>query len=908
MQAARRSTALLRHHLFPSASLLQPALVREYHGDPGPSTRSHRSQNDLRSTLVSASKTGQGASSSGRHLPRDLVNADRQTIDRILDIRPPSTFRIGRKGEQRGAALPLRLPNPSSGKARYDGERQDAYSTSIKLRKLIEKYTRAGYGVNKPLSDLQIQEAIQVVVGAPKDMVNAPVWNILLGFMGKQRRLNQMWSLYNDMKKRGIKPTTRTYSTMINAYSRISHSGDVSIEHELIPVKDLTHSRVTILFEQSQQHIKKCMTASSSLREDIGITPSSGTGIIPREPQDGLEDEINISPTNAYLKYLGRHGLWEDIYTTFLSMDTTGPLSPDTITYTTLFASLHHIHLVRSRQTKVDQKQINIGPISRGVWDQCYRQFSKTKGERDRSIDTDLFSHALRCLIKGRPEDQRFAIQLINDIWELPPPGQSKLASTSASTSHSITGNGIGTTIKQRPTVQSATSLIQGLSYTKQTVLAAHYTTLFLSIKEIQQSVDIHFLKSAISALSEIGDIGGIMGILDSYQPPTGVEGWDNQVYQYVLQGARWAGDFPNALKIFKRATQIGDIVEDTSPADKSLPEKGYEWVTPNGSMVDSRGIRWIRPKPIKPDINILSILLKISVGANNEAIKKVLNLINHFGGVRLFVIRPTPARPEKFHEARSQTEGKGTVLLVESTPQSLDINDKKSGVILGKMVDFARNIISAIERLHGSAADEYREMREGMQRVVRVWGGEVGKDRKGGGEGEYSDRREENESEWEDVEEFASDRRLYARRERDIEFRRNDQNGQGFIKRDRQASGSVRRKYDEASVIERSERDETGFSMRYTDKNEANQSVKKHGDDKGFRREDRPFGRRTDTGQRGRDGNDRFVSERRYDRSEPKSLDRDRDDRRVRRDRYGDAKPSELGKQPKKIGFGLKK
>ncbi|WVQ62125.1 uncharacterized protein L199_000263 [Kwoniella botswanensis] len=907
MLAARRSGNLLRSQATSAPCVRSALLAREYHGDPGPSTRSNRNQQELRSAIVSASKTGQQVSSSGRHLPKKLVNADRQILDGIFDynqykFKSPKAFRVGAKVQQKDVSLPLRLPDTRFSKTSYGhgggrGGEEDAYSTSMKLRKLIEKHEKNSNGSKKGLTDLQIEEAVQIVISAPKNMVNTPVWNILLGFVGKQRRLNWMWSLYNDMKKRGIKPTTRTYSTMINAYSRISHSGDISAEYELIPVKELTHSRVTILFEQSQQHIKKCMNASALLQEDLGITHSTSVpsgSQVKKEDQsvnNEFEDEINTSPTNAYLKYLGRHGLWEEMYQTFLSMDTTGPLSPDSITYTTLFASLHHIHLVRGRQKSADpsivHKLIDIGPVSRGIWDQCQRQFAKTKGERDRSIDNELFSHALRCLIKGRPEDHRFAISLVDEIWGLPPPGQSKLASTSTSTS-------TGSTPRLNPTVQSATALIQGLLRSKQTVLASHYTTLLLSRKDIQTSVDLYFLKSAINALSETGDIGGILGILESYQPPTGSEGWDISTYSSALQGARWAGDFPNALKIFKRATQISDDVENTSPADKSLTAEkgsgeGYIRSTPNGQPVDSRGIRWIKPRPIVPDTNLLSILLKISVGSNNEAIKKVLNIINHFGAERLFSIPNSSTRHASENKRSSQDDEGGnhngeSTLLIESTPQTLVIGDRKSSASLGKMVDFAKNIVSAIERLHGSQADEYRGIKEDMQKIVKVWDGHVyGATRKDEGDGVKRHRggrnidadrksrsgaddipkrnrrseidRGKQGSEWEDEDQYIgkSTRRSSSRR---------DENRNAF--RDGERS-SRRDRYDEENRIPRS-------SDPRSRRNDWAPKDMSRSRERGFDKPERQFPQREERRSSGRDGS------------------------KVR------------GGQPKKVAFGLKK
>ncbi|WRT64210.1 uncharacterized protein IL334_001139 [Kwoniella shivajii] len=743
MLAVRRSSTILKQSgcFFSPLGLVQ----RDYHGDPGPTTRSN--QKELRAALIASN------SSSQRHLPKHLAPANRQILDTLLNAEPQDTP-IRPRSSSRNVSLPLRLPNSRFDRNQYTVNQnqmqqveENPYTTSTKLKRWIDKISRN----NNNITDSQIEQAIEIVTKTQNHLVNAPVYNILLGFIGKQRRLNRMWSLYNDMKKRGIRPTTRTFSTLINAYARISHSGDTSFEHDFMPVKDLTHSRVTILFEQSQQHIKKCMMAESQAKEEIGVASFTGEKLFNGDIANGNEktenqDEINISPTNAYLKYLGRHGLWEDMYKVFVGMDQSGPLSPDTVTYTTLLASLHNIHLVRSRLRKsqpasthtqtgestINLDQIQIGPIARGIWDQLSRQFDKLRDhnvqDKDRKLDNELFSHMLRCLVKGRYEDQKFAVNLVSKLWGYPPPGQATLASTQATPA----GDEKPGFPSIKPSVQSATSLLQGLSSSKQTVLSSHYATLFLSTPEIQSSADLHFLKSAISALSESGDIGACINILDSYQPPSGIDGWDIQIYKMILQGCRFSsssscGDFNTALEIFKRAVQLPEHAENQSPGIKTQDlSKSYEWTSPNGQSKDSRGVSWVKPKPISPDTGILSILLRISMSNNNPttSIKQILNIINHFGGERLLSIYPGSTRSDRFRVSGEEK------MLIDHTPDTLEIKDSKKRV-LEDLIDFAKNVILAIEKL-GVQSAEYRDMQNKMQVIMDVWSGEIKSSRKG--------------------------------------------------------------------------------------------------------------------------------------------------------------------------------
>ncbi len=44
-----------------------------------------------------------------------------------------------------------------------------------------------------------MDEAVGIVLGAEKGAVNAVVWNMLLGLIGREGSLERMWKLYNDV-------------------------------------------------------------------------------------------------------------------------------------------------------------------------------------------------------------------------------------------------------------------------------------------------------------------------------------------------------------------------------------------------------------------------------------------------------------------------------------------------------------------------------------------------------------------------------------------------------------------------------------------------------------------------------------------------------------------------------------
>jgi pentatricopeptide repeat protein len=52
------------------------------------------------------------------------------------------------------------------------------------------------------MSPADLDKAIKLVMDAPKSTVSTPVWNMLLGTIGRQGRLELMWKTFNDVSYR----------------------------------------------------------------------------------------------------------------------------------------------------------------------------------------------------------------------------------------------------------------------------------------------------------------------------------------------------------------------------------------------------------------------------------------------------------------------------------------------------------------------------------------------------------------------------------------------------------------------------------------------------------------------------------------------------------------------------------
>lgn len=85
--------------------------------------------------------------------------------------------------------------DPRSTRSRFESAGKtapDAYGTSLRLRKAIQP--RSG-----PMTSADIDRAISLVTDAPRSTVSTPVWNMLLGMIGREGRLELMWRTYNDV-------------------------------------------------------------------------------------------------------------------------------------------------------------------------------------------------------------------------------------------------------------------------------------------------------------------------------------------------------------------------------------------------------------------------------------------------------------------------------------------------------------------------------------------------------------------------------------------------------------------------------------------------------------------------------------------------------------------------------------
>ncbi|KAF9957067.1 hypothetical protein BGZ72_002210 [Mortierella alpina] len=140
----------------------------------------------------------------------------------------------------------------------------------------------------------KLDDAITLVLEAPKSRQNEVVWNHLIQESSRLGKTTQSWKLLNDMKKRGFEPNDRTFTILLNALA-INSSSPNNV------------SRAKALYQQMQ---------------DSEDTPPT------------------LTHTNALLKVCARNNDHEALLNVYNSMPTTGPNAPDVVTFNLLINSL----------------------------------------------------------------------------------------------------------------------------------------------------------------------------------------------------------------------------------------------------------------------------------------------------------------------------------------------------------------------------------------------------------------------------------------------------------------------------------------------------------------------------------------------------------------------------------------
>ncbi|KAL7412942.1 hypothetical protein BDY24DRAFT_391676 [Mrakia frigida] len=215
---------------------------------------------------------------------------------------------------------------------------------------------------------MTLDDAYERVLAAPGVVGdNSGVWNTLMSIALRNERWTKAVGFYNEMKRRNIKPSDRTFSILL--------------------------SHLPATYPATQQSL----TIAASLYTTITTLSNAN----PHEyPATGY-------PLNAYLAFLARVRRYDIMERVWEDLPPRGPLSPDTLAWTAMFNGL-----VKREDVP---EAIEDGKILwKGLVD-------SVMGRTGLKIDTRLLAMVMRLFLKGeKREDKELALRIATSYFVLP--------------------------------------------------------------------------------------------------------------------------------------------------------------------------------------------------------------------------------------------------------------------------------------------------------------------------------------------------------------------------------------------------------------------------------------------------------------------------------------------------------
>ncbi|CAE6430389.1 unnamed protein product [Rhizoctonia solani] len=151
----------------------------------------------------------------------------------------------------------------------------------------------------------QFEEAVDVCMNTPVALQGATAWNTIIHHALSGGRYNYAYSLYQQMKKRSIKPTVSTYTTFMSAYAQAKPEILTSIQ-----------------LGRAQQLYKDWISLVMSARTDKAVAAIT-----------------SVHPAAAYINVLANAKLYQSIWDTFYDLNLEGPLAPNQFVFTNMFVA-----------------------------------------------------------------------------------------------------------------------------------------------------------------------------------------------------------------------------------------------------------------------------------------------------------------------------------------------------------------------------------------------------------------------------------------------------------------------------------------------------------------------------------------------------------------------------------------
>lgn len=386
------------------------------------------------------------------------------------------------------------------------------------------------------------------------------------------------------MKRRGIKPTSRTFSTLLKGYAQIE-------DWEKYP---LQLGNVCNIYTQVMQY-------HATVDETGG----------PRE-------ELSNIPYNLLINIFGKAQSFQRMFDVFNAMPAKGPLAPDMRTFTFLITAIgkRQISAISKTPTEGEEEETPLPTANelayknasdaRLIWRQLLR------------VSPNPDSHAIRAIFKplsrGRPSDQNFAFDIAHEYLGLSRPGEQSVTAKLQLHPQTLESLLIVSNIakRYRYTLNYIQQVIDSGCHSLLTrrhmdyALQAHAALACMDPGEAGQALETLQWMLRMQALPQAPGLDG--GVGPQIRPAT-------TTYDTVALACWNGGDWSSACHTFELMT-------------------GYSSDQFRGEMSDppEKPLRMHEP-PLRPSAIFMSSFIRAAAKTHDpENVRQALNVLDHYG------------------------------------------------------------------------------------------------------------------------------------------------------------------------------------------------------------------------------------------------------------------------------------
>ncbi|KAM0751573.1 hypothetical protein T439DRAFT_324761 [Meredithblackwellia eburnea MCA 4105] len=289
------------------------------------------------------------------------------------------------------AALKSVLVSTSNSNSNSTG--LDSYALAAKVSKIAPK---------------DIESAIRLVQSSTSNSsnndANIVVWNTLIHNILLQNLHNKAFTLWMDMKRRGLTPSPRSFTTFFSGHARIARhwSNDPATGG-----RQKALDQVRTVYAQWLKYVGQHEARATTDRSNTDFRRARGNHVQGWEQDDpDIVDGISTIPTNAFINFLGNAGRPDLVVETFKGLPSTGLLAPDSSTYSTILAALRP-HIRPNNNGALGEFNQSFFDTAMDVWNRLESECESSDSPTSQHIDTRTVSLMLTiCRDAIRPDDQ----------------------------------------------------------------------------------------------------------------------------------------------------------------------------------------------------------------------------------------------------------------------------------------------------------------------------------------------------------------------------------------------------------------------------------------------------------------------------------------------------------------------